>query len=105
MSSRLTGRRKNPRTVRKIPHEVRGDNGVVSQVERRRSRLHDREEGCYGSRVRPGLQAGLFLTFLACYTLSGSKEELWGDPKASYRVAEHFVTDGDIDIGYGLPIH
>lgn len=55
--------------------------------------------------MRPGLQAGLFLTLLACYTLSGSREELWGDPKASYRVAEHFVTDGEIDIGYGWPIH
>jgi len=48
-------------------------------------------------------QAGLFLAMLAFYLLSGSREEAWGDSKAIARVAERYVNDGKLDIGYAWP--
>ncbi len=47
---------------------------------------------------------GLFLAMLAFYLLGGSREELWGDPKAAYKAAERWVVDDEVDIKYAWPI-
>src|SRR5262249_24997175 len=45
----------------------------------------------------------IFLAFLAFYLVGGSRAVLWADSKAAYRVAEHLLAAGKIDIGYPWP--
>ena len=50
------------------------------------------------------LQCGLFLAMLGFYLFTGSREEVWGDPKAVYKVAQRWVNDDKLDIGYAWPL-
>ncbi len=45
----------------------------------------------------------LFLCLLFAYTLSGSREQPWGDARHTYEVAQRVVTEGRIDITYYWP--
>ena len=47
---------------------------------------------------------GIFLTFLGFFLITGSREDIWGDAKASYKVAEQVVEFGTVELGYAWPL-